>query len=234
MCLLPAIPREKSADLHSSRLVNNILLAFLSAPRADSKRFEMLSILSTILSWDDSEREKAGLQKVGKGKAPMIRRKSSSKVQERSAEEEAAMNEVSHNSPSSTQRILRHLLHTGRTDREECGTDFPSSPSPIYLSNSYSKNQHRVNQDRPHPKTHPTYLHQGSNLLLRHFHCSHQPVRVKIHQDQEHISMINNTNSARVECQQHLTHPRVVDLVNCLLRVEKSAMVSRKLWNARR
>lgn len=55
----------------------------------------MLSILSTILSWDDSEREKAGLQKVGKGKAPMIRRKSSNQVKERSAEEEAAMNEVS-------------------------------------------------------------------------------------------------------------------------------------------
>jgi hypothetical protein len=56
----------------------------------------MLSILSTILSWDDSEREKAGLQKVGKGKAPPMRRKGSAKDVERSAEEEAAMNEVSH------------------------------------------------------------------------------------------------------------------------------------------
>lgn len=55
----------------------------------------MLSILATILSWDDAEREKAGLQKVGKGKAPPIRRKSSHKDAERSAEEEAAMNEVS-------------------------------------------------------------------------------------------------------------------------------------------
>jgi hypothetical protein len=55
----------------------------------------MLSILSTILSWDDSEREKAGLQKVGKGKAPPMRRKGSAKDVERSAEEEAAMNEVS-------------------------------------------------------------------------------------------------------------------------------------------
>jgi hypothetical protein len=55
----------------------------------------MLSILSTILSWDDSEREKAGLQKVGKGKAPPMRRKGSTKDVERSVEEEAAMNEVS-------------------------------------------------------------------------------------------------------------------------------------------
>jgi hypothetical protein len=90
------VPRPSSNEiLTSSRLVNNILLAFLAAPRADSKRFEMLSILSTILSWDDSEREKAGLQKVGKGKAPPMRRKGSAKDVERSAEEEAAMNEVS-------------------------------------------------------------------------------------------------------------------------------------------
>jgi len=60
----------------------------------------MLSILSTILSWDDSEREKAGLQKVGKGKAPPMRRKGSAKDVERSAEEEAAMNEVSRRSHS--------------------------------------------------------------------------------------------------------------------------------------
>ena len=134
---------------------------------------------------------------------------------------------------SSTQRILLHLVHKIRTDREENGTDFPRSHSPTYLSSSYSKNQHRVNQDRPHPKTHPTYLHQGSNPLLRNFHYSHQLVRVKIHQDQEHISMINNINNGRVECPLLLIHPRVVDLVNCLLRVEKPAMVSRKLWNAR-
>jgi hypothetical protein len=90
------VPHALSNEiLTSSRLVNNILLAFLAAPRADSKRFEMLSILSTILSWDDSEREKAGLQKVGKGKAPPMRRKGSAKDVERSAEEEAAMNEVS-------------------------------------------------------------------------------------------------------------------------------------------
>jgi hypothetical protein len=92
---VPPLPQVPSDTLTNSRLVNNILLAFLAAPRADSKRFEMLSILSTILSWDDSEREKAGLQKVGKGKAPPMRRKGSAKDVERSAEEEAAMNEVS-------------------------------------------------------------------------------------------------------------------------------------------
>lgn len=45
--------------------------------------------------------------------------------------------------------------------------------------------------------------------------------------------MINN-NPTRVECRPHLIHRRVVVPVNCLLRVEKPAMVSRKLWNAKR
>lgn len=55
---------------HRSRLVTNVLLQFLTTPRADPKRFEMLSILATILSWEDDEREKAGLQRVGAAAGP--------------------------------------------------------------------------------------------------------------------------------------------------------------------
>jgi hypothetical protein len=47
--------------------VTNILLSFLNAPRGDAKRYEMLKILSDILSWSDVEREKAGLQRNGAG-----------------------------------------------------------------------------------------------------------------------------------------------------------------------
>ncbi|KAI0821945.1 hypothetical protein BC628DRAFT_1393085 [Trametes gibbosa] len=58
--------RRSSTDTNvDRRLVTNILLSFLTTPRADSKRFEMLSLLSTILSWSDDEREKAGLQRSG-------------------------------------------------------------------------------------------------------------------------------------------------------------------------
>lgn len=79
--------------------MTNILLQFLTTSRADSKRFEMLNILSTILSWDDVEREKAGLQRMGAAagggkKTPTDKGKGKSKREERSAEEEAAMNEV--------------------------------------------------------------------------------------------------------------------------------------------
>ncbi|TCD66904.1 hypothetical protein EIP91_000743 [Steccherinum ochraceum] len=58
--------RRSSSDTNvDRRLVTNVLLSFLVTPRADPKRFEMLSLLSSILSWNDDEREKAGLQRKG-------------------------------------------------------------------------------------------------------------------------------------------------------------------------
>ena len=47
------------------RLVTNVLLQFLNTPRGDAKRFEMLTLLSSILQWTEDEREKAGLQRSG-------------------------------------------------------------------------------------------------------------------------------------------------------------------------
>jgi GRAB domain len=51
------------------RLVTNILLTFLSTPREDTKRFEILGLLSSILSWSDEERARAGLQRMGANSA---------------------------------------------------------------------------------------------------------------------------------------------------------------------
>jgi hypothetical protein len=46
------------------RLVTNILLTFLTTPREDTKRFEMLGLLASILSWSEEERARAGLQRT--------------------------------------------------------------------------------------------------------------------------------------------------------------------------
>lgn len=63
--------RRSSTDTNvDRRLVTNVLLSFLNTPRADSKRFEMLTLLSSILQWDDDEREKAGLQRKGGSVSP--------------------------------------------------------------------------------------------------------------------------------------------------------------------
>ncbi|RSH85847.1 uncharacterized protein EHS24_004027 [Apiotrichum porosum] len=84
--------RKNTSDNNvDRRLVTNILLSFLTTSRADSKRFEMLSLLSTILSWDDGERERAGLQRGAK--RPAAPRRKSSGRPERTADEESAMNE---------------------------------------------------------------------------------------------------------------------------------------------
>lgn len=61
---LRRLRRNSSETNVDRRLVTNVLLSFLTTPRADAKRFEMLSLLATILSWSDSEREKAGLQRA--------------------------------------------------------------------------------------------------------------------------------------------------------------------------
>lgn len=60
--------RRSSTETKTSvdaRLVTNILLQFLMTPRTDTKRFEMLALLGSILSWGEEEREKAGLQRAG-------------------------------------------------------------------------------------------------------------------------------------------------------------------------
>lgn len=45
------------------RLITNLLIQFLNTPRTDSKRFEMLSLIGSVLSWTADERERAGLQR---------------------------------------------------------------------------------------------------------------------------------------------------------------------------
>ncbi|KAJ7266912.1 hypothetical protein B0H12DRAFT_1200853 [Mycena haematopus] len=63
--------RRNSTDTNvDRRLVTNVLLSFLTTPRADPKRFEMLTLLASVLSWTDLEREKAGLQRTQSGLAP--------------------------------------------------------------------------------------------------------------------------------------------------------------------
>ncbi|KXN92126.1 hypothetical protein AN958_09218 [Leucoagaricus sp. SymC.cos] len=68
--LIEALRRLRRASTETKtsvdgRLVTNVLLQFLTTPRTDTKRFEMLSLLGSILNWGEEEREKAGLQRAG-------------------------------------------------------------------------------------------------------------------------------------------------------------------------
>ncbi|KAH7098876.1 hypothetical protein BKA62DRAFT_750759 [Auriculariales sp. MPI-PUGE-AT-0066] len=74
--LTEALRRLRKSSNESNvdrRLVTNVLLSFLTTPRADGKRFEMLALLASILSWSDSDREKAGLQRQGASSAIPLR-----------------------------------------------------------------------------------------------------------------------------------------------------------------
>lgn len=67
--------QRDSADVNvDRRLVSNVLLQFLTTPRQDAKRFEMLRLLGQVLLWNDDEREAAGLERRGGGEGSGRRR----------------------------------------------------------------------------------------------------------------------------------------------------------------
>ncbi|KAI9509323.1 hypothetical protein F5148DRAFT_773951 [Russula earlei] len=66
--LMEALRRLRRGSANTNvdrRLVTNMLLTFLNTPREDTKRFEMLGLLASILCWSDEERVRAGLQRMG-------------------------------------------------------------------------------------------------------------------------------------------------------------------------
>lgn len=111
---LRRLRKNQSDNNVDRRLVTNVLLSFLTTARADSKRFEMLSLLSTILSWDDEEREKAGLQRAPKGKG---RRTSAVKEPE-----DDAMSEVSRERSPALTPVLLQLVCRVPPQRSVAGT----------------------------------------------------------------------------------------------------------------
>ncbi|KAI9338563.1 hypothetical protein DFJ73DRAFT_962080 [Zopfochytrium polystomum] len=65
--LSEAIRRSSSAENQvDRRLMTNLLVQFLSTPRGDAKRFEMLQVISSVLRLSDEDKVKVGLlRKVG-------------------------------------------------------------------------------------------------------------------------------------------------------------------------
>jgi hypothetical protein len=57
---LRANTSDSSVD---GKLISNLLIQFLNTPRSDTKRFEMLNLIASVLNWSIEEREKAGLQR---------------------------------------------------------------------------------------------------------------------------------------------------------------------------
>jgi hypothetical protein len=102
------------------RLVTNVLLQFLSTPRGDAKRFEMLTLLSSILQWTDDEREKAGLQRSGSPgtKSSILSPTPKSKTLELEKTDET---EVSENQSQLRYRRTWHTLTSPYSHSLACG-----------------------------------------------------------------------------------------------------------------
>lgn len=58
------IQKNSQGDTVDKQLVSNMFLSFLSLPRADSKRFEILQLISNFLSWDEEQKVQAGLART--------------------------------------------------------------------------------------------------------------------------------------------------------------------------
>ncbi|EPY49461.1 matrix protein, partial [Schizosaccharomyces cryophilus OY26] len=54
-----------SSEKIDKQLISNLFVSFLTLPRADTKRFEILQLISSVLGWNDQQREQAGLQRPG-------------------------------------------------------------------------------------------------------------------------------------------------------------------------
>ena len=58
--------KRPSSDENVNRvLVSNLIVKFLSTPREDTKKYEMLAVLANVLSWTEHEQELVGLRRMG-------------------------------------------------------------------------------------------------------------------------------------------------------------------------
>lgn len=64
---LRRLRNDQSEANVDKRLVTNLLIQFITTPRADGKRYEMLNLIAGVLGWRDEERALAGLQRVTGG-----------------------------------------------------------------------------------------------------------------------------------------------------------------------
>jgi GRAB domain len=58
---LRLLKRASPSSTVDKQVMTNFLLQFLSLPREDTKRYEILNLISSILEWNDEQRQKAGL-----------------------------------------------------------------------------------------------------------------------------------------------------------------------------
>lgn len=64
---LRMLRRDNADDKIDKNLVTNVFLQFVSIQRGDTKKYEVLQLIASVLGWDETQREKAGLVRPGRG-----------------------------------------------------------------------------------------------------------------------------------------------------------------------
>lgn len=59
------LKRNNSEDRVDKQLVTNLFLQFQSIGRGDTKKYEVLQVIASVLDWNDEQKEKAGLLRPG-------------------------------------------------------------------------------------------------------------------------------------------------------------------------
>ena len=62
---LRLLKRSSPQSTIDKQIMTNFLLQFLTLPREDTKRFEILGLMASILEWTDEQRQRAGLFRIG-------------------------------------------------------------------------------------------------------------------------------------------------------------------------
>ncbi|SCW03402.1 LAFE_0G09626g1_1 [Lachancea fermentati] len=58
---LAMLKQSNDSENVDKELISNLLISFVSIPRGDPKKFEVLELISSFLSWDDDKKQQAGL-----------------------------------------------------------------------------------------------------------------------------------------------------------------------------
>jgi hypothetical protein len=74
---LRRLRNDQSETNVDKRLVTNLVIQFITTPRTDGKRWEMLNLIASVLDWSHDQRAQAGLSKasstVAGGQRPALR-----------------------------------------------------------------------------------------------------------------------------------------------------------------
>lgn len=179
--------QKDSSDVNvDRRLVSNVLLQFLTTPRQDAKRFEILNLIGQVLQWGEEEREVAGLMKGGSGGGAGVESPRRARGVFGGGGVNSATSGTSGKNTTASDGIGREevSLRVNETAYETAQLTYATARSPFPMplwSFSYQKRPSRSRKRDPnqHRPLHPTHtIHHHIRIHKRSPLQHHRPCRI--------------------------------------------------------